>query len=79
MEMKFNPAETMSPYINRVLEAGKNLEQVGKVVSIDEVAYQITEHLPSSYENLIIQLYQLADANFTVNRIRPFLLAKCDR
>lgn len=62
-----------------MLEARKDLEQVGKVVSIDEVPYQIIEHLPSSYKNLIIQLYRLADADFTVNRIRPFLLAKCDR
>lgn len=72
MKVKFNPAETMNSYINRILEAVKDLEQVKKVVPVDEVAYQIIKYLPSSYENPIMQLYQLADADFTVDGISSF-------
>lgn len=79
MNTRYTPDEPMSSYLNRITLAAKELEQAGKKVEDDEVAFQILENLPDSYESLVAQLYRLTDAEFTVKGIRSHLLAEYDR
>lgn len=76
MNIKYNKRESMVTYINRVLEGAKDLESANKEIPPDQVTYQILEHLPESYESLVIQLYHLSDTQFTVEEVRKELLAE---
>ena len=79
MQVKFDTALTMSDYISKILGAAKDLKLAGKEVPDDEIAFQILENLPESYEGLVVQLYRLSDNEFTVETIRKQLLAEFDR
>lgn len=78
MNIKYKEIESMAMYINRVLESAKDLETASKEVPPDEISYQILEHLPKIYNNLVIQLYSLPHSEFTVEEERKLLLAEYD-
>ncbi|GBN30134.1 hypothetical protein AVEN_122754-1 [Araneus ventricosus] len=69
----------MSSYIGKISQAAKDLENAGKVIPDDEIAYQMLANLPRSYDNIVMQLYQLDDKNFTALNVRKSLLAEYDR
>ncbi|GBO17417.1 Retrovirus-related Pol polyprotein from transposon TNT 1-94 [Araneus ventricosus] len=69
----------MSSYIGKISQAAKDLENAGKVIPDDEIAYQMLANLPRSYDNLVMQLYQLDDKNFTSLNVQKSLLAEYDR
>ncbi|GBN17797.1 Retrovirus-related Pol polyprotein from transposon TNT 1-94 [Araneus ventricosus] len=79
LNILFLPSDTMSSYIGKISQAAKDLENAGKVIPDDEIAYQMLAKLPRSYDNLVMQLYQLDDVNFTSLNIQKSLLAEYDR
>ncbi|GBN20042.1 hypothetical protein AVEN_81190-1 [Araneus ventricosus] len=66
----------MSSYIGKISQAAKDLENTGKVIPDDEIAYQMLANLPRSYDNIVMQSYQLDDKNFTSLNVRKSLLAE---
>lgn len=79
MNIKFDSSKTMSDYISKILNAASELKNAGKEIADDEIAFQIMENLPESYEGLVVQLYRLQDSEFKVDAIRKQLLAEYDR
>ncbi|GBM72435.1 hypothetical protein AVEN_198001-1 [Araneus ventricosus] len=79
LNILFLPSDTMSSYIGKISQAAKDLENAGKVIPDDEIAYQMLANLPRSYDNLLKQLYQLDDKNFTSLNVQKSLLAEYDR
>ncbi|GBL76166.1 hypothetical protein AVEN_207200-1 [Araneus ventricosus] len=69
----------MSSHIGKISQAAKDLENAGKVIPDDEIAYQMLANLPRSYENIVMQLYQLDNKNFTSLNVRKSLLGEYDR
>ncbi|GBN32738.1 hypothetical protein AVEN_168329-1, partial [Araneus ventricosus] len=57
----FLPSDTMSSYIGKISQAAKDLENAGKVIPDDDIAYRMLANLPRSYDNIVMQLYQLDD------------------
>ncbi|GBN75341.1 hypothetical protein AVEN_2662-1 [Araneus ventricosus] len=74
-----NLKNTMSSYIGKISQAAKDLENAGKVIPDDDIAYRMLANLPRSYDNIVMQLYQLYDKNVTSLNVRKFLLAEYDR
>ncbi|GBM24386.1 hypothetical protein AVEN_167621-1 [Araneus ventricosus] len=79
LNILFLPSDTMSSYIGKISLAAKDIENAGKVIPDDEIAYQMLANLPRSYDNIVIQLYQLDDKNFTSLNVQKSLLAEYDR
>ncbi|GBO09441.1 hypothetical protein AVEN_12249-1 [Araneus ventricosus] len=73
------PSDTISSHIGKISQTAKDLENAGKVIQDDEIAYQMLANLPKSYDNIVMQLYQLDDKNFTSLNVRKSLLAEYDR
>jgi len=79
MNIRLIKQEPMSVFIGRLLRAAQELQLAGKTVPDDEIAYQMLSQLPSNYDNVVIQLYQLDDKNFTSANVRKALIAEHDR
>ncbi|GBL72856.1 Retrovirus-related Pol polyprotein from transposon RE1 [Araneus ventricosus] len=79
LNILFLPSDTISSYIGKISQAAKDLENAGKVIPDDEIAYQMLANLPRSYDNIVMQLYQLDDKNFTSLNVQKSLLAEYDR
>ncbi|GBM28613.1 hypothetical protein AVEN_72184-1 [Araneus ventricosus] len=71
--IKKQPSESV--YLTHIQQAAKALKNAGKSIPEDEVAYQMIENLPTEFDNILQQIYQLKD-EFLPNKIRIILLTE---
>src|SRR5215469_590900 len=77
--LKMDEDEQMIHYLNNVKRIADCLKEAGKPIDEEDIAFAILNGLPSSYESLVMYMSQLAEKDFTVDKIRGMLLTEFDR
>ncbi|GBM98010.1 Intersectin-1 [Araneus ventricosus] len=74
--IKKQPSESIGIYLAHIQQTAKALQNAGKSIPEDEVAYQMIENLPPEFDNIVQQIYQLNDDEFLPDKVWTILLAE---
>lgn len=78
LELKFED-ETMVTFMSKLDRAAKEIRETGGNLEDRDLAFQMLDKLPESFDGLVSQLYQLSDEEFKSDIVRSKLLTEYDR